>query len=1252
MKAENDGKAFLSRGTAFELNRALGLFYPVTRAAYNNGNDPLLKDGIRRLSNKRDDRFYYSMVSIETVVSADEDMQAQANQRKARVTTGPLALVCCDPASVTLNPTHDGEIDFAEELSAPAPDRLDVGIDTDDGSVQWYSASPRVVLYHDPHPAKKGDEEWPQLIIESLTPNWLPPFERDAHGLTFSSFQQKGKDGKLQAPCFDPRMAAYSGEAVGARSKSINTVGKMPQWETTPVRLERGEDLVVSQQIEVLKHGELLPLLRFGWRYHFGIRRSFLGGAGPTLQRAAAVYDARGSDAPFPAVTKEGGGFHYLRHDPIAKPIVMLAPEVPVRGKGKRIELQTSAQMVLVSRRKGGPRVDYTARILVVPSVDPPVAATHEVFDEIGAGGAVHSEIFVSMRPEQQADQQACEQQEKLAPKQLRLPLATHAPPQGLKNVRLYYDDPPPAACLQGQHRFQFGAGERRATPYYPDPAACYLVLRLQHPERPNVWLTPPLVVLVRGEAANEKHFAWPNLLPVRVDLYAADERRGKGLELTGGEIIQENGQLFRRVVVSLLPGESAILKAWAAPDAEDLLSWFDVIERSAQLCSSEACNCSPGLECATGRQSLLGDKSGPLQEDEEDRRQIANLYHQRLIEAPVFLFADVADIHLIHATDLPWHPACFVDTPRVARPSGLERDRLSDFLMTAGPAAEWGPAKADDEATAVIAGGIIEFDQVTTSGLVIEAAMVQPGSGVLDPVPPATPAQFVPKRSKKIAVENGNFDFGPQVWSEVLRIQGIPLPADGRAGPRPYALEELMLGSVAEMKTAKIQYGAPLHTGQARQACFRIIPLPRYASMLSGKANELPSVLAADGKDSLYPATDSVWIPATIRPAAPDVKALIPTFTWTDSGVSAGMSAARITSSRTRSTALRLVLRRPWFSTGEGERIGIVFWPPSVLDLASPYASHEIEVPSREALRLLSEEDVGPVGRFISVWGFDPIEPIDTDPDGNPHETIERPRFLSPEDFVLPPGAIKHSRVLMPLPGATAGKNDEHFVAVSLVSLPLTFEDGAVDPYVDIELTPIDGVPDPIIRLGVVRIQLNARLDAVVTGLSPDPSNWPAIRCSAPVSVQSQFPPARKLSVTATELGAMHGADGDQTSISVALSGPAAPLVSKSSDTRVVIELVEHISGNEVAVRTIGGNPTRKEGGADDGNLHHEYQAGEATWTASFLLPGKLGSRQIIARAQEDVLMESANPSAHAKRGQMPRYFGQLGIKPPVIAN
>ncbi|WP_035676663.1 hypothetical protein [Bradyrhizobium liaoningense] len=84
---------------------------------------------------------------------------------------------------------------------------------------------------------------------------------------------------------------------------------------------------------------------------------------------------------------------------------------------------------------------------------------------------------------------------------------------------------------------------------------------------------------------------------------------------------------------------------------------------------------------------------------------------------------------------------------------------------------------------------------------------------------------------------------------------------------------------------------------------------------------------------------------------------------------------------------------------TGEGERVGIVFWPPPVLNLPllktqPPF--NEIEVPQSTALGLLTEEDLDPFGRFVSVWGIDPIK-------REPLEPIDRHRFLSWNDLKLP---------------------------------------------------------------------------------------------------------------------------------------------------------------------------------------------------------------------------------------------------------
>jgi hypothetical protein len=468
---------------------------------------------------------------------------------------------------------------------------------------------------------------------------------------------------------------------------------------------------------------------------------------------------------------------------------------------------------------------------------------------------------------------------------------------------------------------------------------------------------------------------------------------------------------------------------------------------------------------------------------------------------------------------------------------------------------------------------------------------------------------------------------FGEKVWVDVVRIQGIPRPADGRAGLRTFALEEVLLGRVPEMAGAKIQFAAPLQHGQARQARLRLVPLARHAPTLQ--------TLAKDGKppdERLSPPSESMWIPASIRPAAPDVKELSPTFAWTSPSASPRAPSTR---HRLRTSGLRLVLRRPWFSTGEGERVGIVLWPPRVLNLpfTKPDLPHnELDEAPPEELKLITEEDLGPLGSFVSVWGIDPIRRAPA--------AADRHRFLSWSDFRLPDDAVKHPRVLLPIPGADPGSDTEKIVEVAVLSFALKFAIDAIDAYVDLDLAPIPDVADPLIRLGVVRIQLNARPDAPPSG-RPD---RPGIRCSPPVSVQSQLLPARRLSVTTTPLGRQHGADGDQTSISVVLSGLARP-AANLSDTRICIELRERIRGEEIAVPTVGGDHAIAEWVGKPGDkLRRDDNGGEAAWSAAFLLPGKLAGRDIFASAREEALMVSVDDNLTAP-AVLPRFFGSIAL-------
>jgi len=85
--------------------------------------------------------------------------------------------------------------------------------------------------------------------------------------------------------------------------------------------------------------------------------------------------------------------------------------------------------------------------------------------------------------------------------------------------------------------------------------------------------------------------------------------------------------------------------------------------------------------------------------------------------------------------------------------------------------------------------------------------------------------------------------------------------------------------------------------------------------------------------------------IPSTARPAAPKVLYLIPTFGWTSN---ANQEGTQYTSER-RGGGLRAYMERPWFSSGDGELLGVVIWTG-----AQPPA-----------------EDIKP---YVSDWALDPM--------------------------------------------------------------------------------------------------------------------------------------------------------------------------------------------------------------------------------------------------------------------------------------
>ena len=89
--------------------------------------------------------------------------------------------------------------------------------------------------------------------------------------------------------------------------------------------------------------------------------------------------------------------------------------------------------------------------------------------------------------------------------------------------------------------------------------------------------------------------------------------------------------------------------------------------------------------------------------------------------------------------------------------------------------------------------------------------------------------------------------------------------------------------------------------------------------------------------------------VPCSRRPAAPRIAYVVPTFRWSHTRSQNGIVSIR------RGNGLRVYLERPWFSSGEGELLGVVV---SSAD------------PAEQPFTKLPDELIG----YVSQWGQDPI--------------------------------------------------------------------------------------------------------------------------------------------------------------------------------------------------------------------------------------------------------------------------------------
>jgi hypothetical protein len=236
-------------------------------------------------------------------------------------------------------------------------------------------------------------------------------------------------------------------------------------------------------------------------------------------------------------------------------------------------------------------------------------------------------------------------------------------------------------------------------------------------------------------------------------------------------------------------------------------------------------------------------------------------------------------------------------------------------------------------------------------------------------------------------------------------------------------------------------------------------------------------------------PAT--LFVPGTRRPDSCRALRPEPAFQFVNAMVTT--QDGRVDYEVTRHAMCRIWLDRSWATSGEGERLGLVLWPPNYRDQKfGDLDKDRVRLPDRKELVAIGDfedQDIGEAGAFITRWGGDPTRRDNAVQTGfliPPEALRDLKRSLSTTSTSPhKPGYIKE--ISMPMarranstataqetasPPAKAKELTQF--KVSLLTYEPCFDPDREQWYVDIDIEP-NRASEPFVRFGLVRYQPNA---------------------------------------------------------------------------------------------------------------------------------------------------------------------------------
>jgi hypothetical protein len=295
----------------------------------------------------------------------------------------------------------------------------------------------------------------------------------------------------------------------------------------------------------------------------------------------------------------------------------------------------------------------------------------------------------------------------------------------------------------------------------------------------------------------------------------------------------------------------------------------------------------------------------------------------------------------------------------------------------------------------------------------------------------------------------------------------------------------DLLRDETGQLRGLKIDF----KNTKARQVKFSVRGVSRFTQFYRAPKtpNEALEFERHDGKKDF-----TYWIRSTKRPEKPEVDRILPLFSYTRTECRHGH---RREITYQRNVALRVFLKRPWYSAGKDELLGVICWPANIFQGGS-----------LANCTLLDSNVINPKEEFLTRWGADPIRMSGSLDDLIPAEAFSSAVKRTTAPLKLPlqpkdkdfPGGTPSFEIDKGCPNSgPLSPSDSVDVAIAGYKPVLDPQRGDLW-YCDLPIDP-QASYFPFIRLGLARYQEHSEADKEL---------------SYPVAEWAQIPPRRTVRV------------------------------------------------------------------------------------------------------------------------------------------